>query len=232
MDGQPAAKLEGELLQEIARDYQRRGYWVLQHPGQRELPAFLSDFRPDLVAYGSDEDVVVEVASRSALAKSADLIPLAEAVDARPGWRFELVVVGNRDTLVVGEDAEELDRREIRSRLAAVRYLLGSGQEEAASLLAWSAAEAAMRVRARRERIALERDQPTFILKTLVSLGVVSREEYTLFQEGLRLRNLIVHGYRVPGPNWNAIDKMIGAVEELLVADTAYPAEPHPLPVD
>lgn len=232
MNGQSTAELERNLLVEVAREYEQEGYTVLRRPGKGDLPDFLSDFAPGLVAYGADGNVVVEVKARSTLTKSAYLVSLAKVVEAHPGWRLDLVVGNDREGRVVDADAEALNRREVQDRLAAVRQLLASGQEDAAGLLVWSAAEAALRLLAEREAIELGRDAPSFILDQLYSLGVLSREEYDLFREGVRLRNLIVHGYRAPGPKGDVIGKMLNTVEGLLKGEAAHPTEQHGVAVD
>jgi len=123
---------------------------------------------------------------------------------------------------VVGNGAEELDQTEIEARIKAVRELWAIHQEDAAILLAWSAIEAAMRLVAKRESIELENDQPAFLLKKLFSLGLLSREDFGLFQEGMRFRSLIVHGYRSPRPEREFVSRLLRRVEELLTTNAKH----------
>ena len=48
-------------VREIAADYRAHGYDVRIEPGPEELPAFLAGFRPDPIARGPHDSVVVEV---------------------------------------------------------------------------------------------------------------------------------------------------------------------------
>ena len=48
-------------LQEIAADYRARGYDVLIEPGPEDVPAFLTGVRPDLIARGPHDSIVVEM---------------------------------------------------------------------------------------------------------------------------------------------------------------------------
>ena len=89
----PFAQTQAEALQSVASRYKRNGYEVFLQPSGRALPKPLSRFRPDLVARGPHETVVVEVKSRSDLVKKPHLAQLARTVDRIPGWRFEMVVV-------------------------------------------------------------------------------------------------------------------------------------------
>ncbi len=215
-------RLENKRLLKVAREYEQQGYRVVRRPEKAELPDFLSGFTPDLVAYGAAENVVVEVRSKSTLSGAEDLTPLASAVNATPGWRLDLVVINPRSASVIDARAEELDRDGIRSRVETVRHLLRfaeEDEEDAAALLAWSAAEATLRAVARRHNIALERDQPAFIVKKLYSLGALGREEYEVLQEALRFRNAIVHGYRLPESKQTIVDELMNTVTGWLETD-------------
>jgi hypothetical protein len=195
---------------------------VIKRPGQASLPHFLSGFRPDLIAYGPEESVVVEVETKATLPQAHDLIALSDAVNAQPGWRLALIVANDRSTTADGS-TEELGDHEIRDRVERVRQLLKLDQKDAAALLAWSAAEATLRLICRREGIRVDRNQPASMTKQLYSLGVLSREEYELLREAFGLRNLIIHGYRSPAGQGRLIGALAGKVEDLL-ASTKHPA--------
>ena len=77
---------------EVKREYEEEGYRVVLEPRGADLPEFLSQFSPDLIAYSEMENVVVAVKTRSTLVGSADLLALTTAVNARPGWRIDLDV--------------------------------------------------------------------------------------------------------------------------------------------
>jgi hypothetical protein len=77
-------------VQELAQEYQDRGYQVTVGPEPGQLPEPLARFRPDLVARKSDDAVVVEVKPRGSLS-DPELQKLAKIVREQPGWRFELV---------------------------------------------------------------------------------------------------------------------------------------------
>jgi len=79
-----------------------------------------------------------------------------------------------------------------------------------------------MRLVAKRESIELENDQPAFLLKKLFSLGLLSREDFGLFQEGMRFRSLIVHGYRSPRPEREFVSRLLRRVEELLTTNAKH----------
>lgn len=140
----------------------------------------------------------------------------SDAVNSVSGWRFELVVTNPKKTAVVGELGEELSVEELRSRLSAVRQLMSIQQKEAATLLAWAMTEASMRLLAEQQGIELKGNSPVFVMKTLFSLGVLSRDDYELLQEAMQFRNSLAHGYRPVEPEQDYASKLVNKVEEFL----------------
>lgn len=83
---------EKRLIQELAREYQDKGYEVAVEPEAKQLPAALADFRPDLLVRRGEDVIVVEVKGRGSLG-DPKLQELAKTVREQPGWRFELVLL-------------------------------------------------------------------------------------------------------------------------------------------
>jgi len=131
-----------QKLQEIAAEYEARGYEVLVEPGPEQLPEFLASFRPDLVARGPNESVVVEVKVGTQTAAAERFRDLAETIQRQPGWRFSLVVIDPRSDEVAPLTQELLHRKDIADRLGRAHALLKTGATDAAFLLMWVAVEA------------------------------------------------------------------------------------------
>ena len=211
-----SAAAEQRLLQNAERRYRRRGYKVLLRPRGDDLPQFLSGFEPDMIAYNDQESVVVAVKPRADLPAAEYLMELANVVNGQQGWRLDLAVVNPKTPPLVDEDVEVLGQTEIVARIRAVRQLVKERQDEAAILLAWSTVEAALRLLADQQDIALENDQSAYVIKTLYSLGVLGQEDYGPLEKGLRARNIIIHGFRLPEPEPRLAEALVGKVEELL----------------
>ena len=64
-----------------------------------------------------------------------------------------------------------------------------------AVIMAWSALEAAMRETAFRENIEIDNVTARFILESLYSSGIVSRQDFDKISEYLTLRGEVVHGF-------------------------------------
>jgi len=188
-----------QKLQEIAAEYEARGYEVLVEPSPEQLPEFLVGFRPDLVARGPNESVVVEVKVGTQTAASERFRELAETIQRQPGWRFSLVVIDPRSDEVAPPTQQLHDRQEIVDRLGRANELLKAGATDAAFLLMWVAVEALLRHIATREGLPLERVPSSSLIKELFSLGILSRHELEVAQRAFAVRNTLVHGFETAG---------------------------------
>src|SRR5262245_28175424 len=184
-----------QKLQEIAAEYEARGYEVLVEPRPEQLPEFLAGFRPDLVARGPNESVVVEVKVGTETAASERFRELAEIVQRQPGWRFSLVVIDPRSDEVTPPTQQLLEQKEIADRLGRAHELLKAGATDASFLLLWVAVEALLRHIATREGLPLERVPSSSLMKELFSLGILSRSELDVAQRTFAVRNALVHGF-------------------------------------
>jgi REase_AHJR-like len=192
---------EHQKLQEIAAEYEARGYEVLVTPGPGQLPEFLADFQPDLIARKAEESIVVEVKVGTETAASERFRELAETIQRHPGWRFSLVVIDPRSDEVAPPTQSLLDRQAIVDRLAQADELLKTGATDAAFLLMWVSVEALLRHIATREGLPLERVPSSSLLKELFSLGILSRSELEQAQRALTVRNALVHGFATARPD-------------------------------
>ncbi len=208
--------LERQRLLRIAREYQEKGYQVVVEPQPADLPEFLVDYEPDLIARNGKEAVVVEVKSHATLSKSPYLPALAQALQDRPGWCFELVVTNPRRRYAVEENYASLTPADVAAQIGRVRQLTELGSHDAALLLLWSAVEATMRIVGGREGITTEGQKPLAIPKTLVALGLLDRGDYSLLEVGFKLRSPIAHGYQATAPNSDLINSIIEIVQRLL----------------
>ncbi|WP_395090191.1 hypothetical protein [Armatimonas sp.] len=181
-----------QKILEVADDYRRRGYVVYIEPTGKNLPTFLQEFRPDLVAEGLEDSVVVEV--KKIGSKAAKSWPqLMKLVQQHPGWRLE--VVG------LDRDADQvhplLTASEIEGRLEQGQRLLRATSTDTALLVIWSAVEAILRHIS--EKTSLETpDYRTGTLVTrLYSNGEMDREDYDVLIQGISWRNSLAHGFSV-----------------------------------
>ena len=200
------------ICRKTAEEYRSKGYEVLQ-----ETPLdFLPGFQADLVVRKGSETKVIEVRRRSSLAADPRIREMAQIVDSKPGWSFELILVGEPEMLDSPNEAHSFDRDGILRRLSDAERTLEFGIPEAAFVLAWSALEAAIR-----ESIAAQgtsKDGITtsaFILDQAVSLGIVSREEYGHLTRMHKYRNAVVHGFGAAGFGEELVAELIDTVRRV-----------------
>jgi len=213
----PTANLERERLLKLAEEYREKGYEVFFHPNPEDLPDFLNHYRPDMIVRRGEENVVIEVKSRSSLNSSSNqyLGNLAQAVEKHPGWRFELVMTNPEDTTYSPKAEASLQEHEIESQLQVARQLT-TQHPELALLCSWSLVEATLRLIAQKEKLSLERFDPLYLVKQLATEGVISKSDYQLLMNALPLRNSIAHGFKTTQITQNSVYELIELTEQLL----------------
>ena len=213
----PTTDSEYLLTQKTAEEYRSNGYEV-------QLEAFLDffpNFRADLLVRKGDEVKVIEVKSRPSLAADPRVSELAKLIESKPGWSFELVLVGEPEKVDSPAGALAFEGEGIVRRLEQAERSLGAGIPEAAFLLAWSACEAAARELIAAEGISDRRiTSPRFVLDQAVFLGVISREEYDNLVGMLQYRNAIVHGFDPGDFSVEFVTGLIETVRRIILSAT------------
>ncbi|MCY4660218.1 MAG: hypothetical protein OXF93_10480 [Acidobacteria bacterium] len=211
-----ASNAEYLLARKTAEEYRKKGYEVIL-----DAPLdFLPGRRVDLLASNANEVKVVEVKSRSSLAADRRISELARAVDARPGWSFELLLVAEPEKLDSPEGARSFDREGILRRIEETDRALASGASESALVLAWSAFEAATRMLvAEQEESSREIHAPGYFLDRAAFLGLISREEYLRLIRVKQYRNAIVHGFSHDAFSEELVRDLVSSVRRMM-ADT------------
>ncbi len=210
-------ELERRRLLELAREYRKRGYDVITEPTKEQLPDFLATLQPDMIARNEQENVVFEVKSQQTLSASPELKDIAQAVQGKKGWRFELVVTNPRDKADIKPNGNILlSRAEAFDRLQEARDLSEQEHGEAAFLVAWSATEAVLRKLVTTFGISSVRDNSELIVKNLFVQGFLNKEQYETLLEGVNVRNSILHGYQVSHPYANNFNKLLHTTEQIM----------------
>lgn len=189
-----------ERIAAVAERYTQRGYQVVERPGVEQLPEFLQEFKPDLMAKNGSEAVIVEVQSYGQVAQSRDLEKLAASVESNPGWRLELVLDNPPDPAIhegasAGDGRPTIGIPEIRSLIANSEILALAGASSAAVVLLWSALEAAIRTGLERIPASFINNESAAIIKQGVAYGLMDPEDYDVLSQLLPTRNAAAHGF-------------------------------------
>jgi hypothetical protein len=201
-------------IQRLAADFQRRGYRVIVEPRGADTPAFLGGFSPDLLAFGSDESLVVEVVG----ATKRDIEDVVERVEREPGWKFLLVVPAEEGDRELALEDESV----IRAQLTEPSRLLAEGLAVAALLLGWSLFEAAAR-----RRMAMDGSDPMraagteALVTRLIHLGYLEQGALAELRDTARARNRAAHGDLGVRVSRDALEQLRRATEGLLSREAA-----------
>jgi hypothetical protein len=208
--------LETQRARAIAEEYRGRGYEVIEEPSPEQLPDFLAGYHPDLLIRRGDDAIIVEVKSRSSLAKNPQIRELARLLQTKPHWNFELVVVGEGEQFSAPEGARPFERDDILRGIEAAERLVASGFSEAALLQAWSTLEATVRLLSEEEGVVLERLNPLSILTQATSNGVISRDDYSFLTKVMKFRNALAHGFQTLDFDPALVTELINITKRLL----------------
>jgi hypothetical protein len=188
------SELARQKVQELAAEYQRNGYVVRVHPAAHELPEFLREFAPDLVAESSRGNVVVEVKMSTAI-DAGQMARLAEVIERQNGWKFEVVFVSQPVAAEIPSEETLVPEAQVNRLLSSAEMLFANGEVEAAAMLAWSAAEAILRRNAQSAAPEFERQSSARVLKHLYSLGRIEHDTYEKLLLLMQFRNAVAHGF-------------------------------------
>src|SRR3954468_13607670 len=109
-----------DMLDRVAEDYRKRGYRVWVEPREKDLPDFLRDATPDLIAEREGEHVVVEVKRSPSDVDRRQLDETSRRIAAHPGWRFVVMASApdvRPDELLLDEQGIQRQLREANSLL-------------------------------------------------------------------------------------------------------------------
>jgi len=217
MTAQLAAEAERATIARIAEEYRQQGFQVVEEPSGDTLPDFLRPFRPDLLVDAGDRKYVVEVHAKGSPYEEGYFFNLASTVEAHPDWHLRMVLVTPE-----GDGPEQVtalpDRVQLADRIAAVRDLASAGEVRAALLLAWSALEAAARLRLMEaDQNPLEPKSTERVLSALVSsAGLLQDDDRRLLRRRLPLRNAVAHGYLETAVSGEDVEVPLRYAERLL----------------
>ncbi len=195
----PSDAMQPETLERVAQRYRDEGYQIVVRPFGEQIPPFIAGFQPDLIAIRGNEGVVVEIkVNRIDLSSDHQIACLAEIVNARPGWRLDLVVLEPETTIQkAAQEAAEPSDEQLAQILKTADELSEKGYSPYACVVAWGGLEAAMR-RLQSDAELYGRTTPTELMRTLYGNGFLSREQFERLRESYKIRSQVVHGL-VPG---------------------------------
>lgn len=185
---QPDQDRERRAQKTVARRYRSLGYDVVERPVADRLPNFLQDVTPDIIARSEADNVVIEVKRHASLKGSNDLIDLADRISGHPSWRFELVVLEDRENDQSGSSEIEFNSVMDKVKLAGSVKLFGMAYVYLTTVLIESADEIA-----RRYGVKARHKTDRILLEDLGFRGILPQEVVESSLAALSKRNSVVH---------------------------------------
>jgi hypothetical protein len=194
--------MEQEKIENLAAEYRTRGYAVRVRPSRDDLPSFLKEFEPDIIATSPAGNVVFEVKSYPQF-DAEEARELAEVVDRNPGWSFEVLLVNPPVAPDIPAQEQLADDEQVTRLLENAETLSREGHVEAAGLIAYSALETILRRRAQSAAPQIERQSSARVLKELYSIGSIHPDTFEKLLLLMEFRNAVAHGFqpRKAAPN-------------------------------
>jgi hypothetical protein len=205
-----------QKIESLAAEYRAKGYEVRVQPSGDDLPSFLKEFRPDIIATSPKGNVVVEVKSYPQF-DAEEARELAEVVEQHPGWRFDVTLVNPPVAPDVPAQEHLADDEQVTRMLENAETLSKEGHVEAAGLIAYSALETILRRLAQSEAPQIERQSSARVLKELYSLGKIHPDTFEKLLPLMEFRNAVAHGFK-PRNAAPSIPEMIDEIRHLQTA--------------
>jgi hypothetical protein len=208
-----------QSLNQLADNYRAQGYSVVVHPQADDLPDFAKDFKVEIVATRNGGGVLASAKKNHAeLAADREIPRYAEMIGKRPGWRFDVIVMGAESHPALEErDAHEPSEDDIRRDLEEVERILKAGFVKQALIAGWATLESVMRRRLRADGEAAGwGSSPRTMLNELYSDGILEGSVFRDLERLLQARNAVVHGFATAEIDDSAVQFLIDTAQTLL----------------
>ena len=205
------------VVARVASELEAEGYEVTLEPSPSSLPTWLAPFRPDAIARKGDEQVVVEVLERGGSFHGSDQFQrLSRQIQDQPGWGLRVAIVQSSSP-----SAPQADQ--IAEQVTNVESLLDSGHRGAALLVAWAAAEGALRLLLTRSGIEPRSPSSSGLLREAYGADLLSDRQFELLDSSAEVRNRLAHGLDFEVDIDDDTIRRLGHLANTLSADSFTP---------
>lgn len=205
-------------LSKIEKEYIEKGYKVVSQPSGDQLPNELKGYTPDLIAKKGKETIVVEVKSLKSLKGNSEMLDLVRKVCEQKGWQFNLVISNPSKKSVESSKAQmnSLGPIEIASQIDEIEKLISSNMVRSAVLLFGAVAEGIFRLMLSAKMNPGSRVGLKPYLQEAVFQGILSKEDFDLFESLLLSRNGIAHAYDIELPSGTELSAALRILKKML----------------
>ncbi len=175
---------------------------------------FFHGFPADIIVRERHKTRIIQVKTRSSIAADRRIAELAYTINSlksKPGWTFELILVGEPASRDAPPVDKPLERDKILKRIEQAQKALDSGLPEASLTLALSACEAALRASMADEG----RSSSSHALKQARDRRIISWDECINLADLRKQGNAIAHGFTHPPLTDDAITQLIHTARKI-----------------
>ena len=179
-------------IREVVKEYKSKGYSVIENPSKNDVPKFLNNFIPDLIAKKNEDNVIIEIkiSSNTNRNQFLELENIAKIIEKEKYWRFELIITNPKE--YNDNNGELLSDNEIISRIDTSKKIL-EDDINIAFLSLWTVFETIARKNLPNE--LYKNNTINGIIKNLYSKSLINHQEYKNLDDFLKNRNNIIHGF-------------------------------------
>ena len=174
---------------------------------------FFPGLRADLIVREGGKTKIIEVKTRSSIAADRRIAELAYIIKSKPGWTFELILVGDPPARDAPFQDTPPARDKILKRIQRAGEALESGVPEAALTLALSACEAALRASMADE--GRSSSSSSYALSQALNRRIISWDDCLNLADLRKQGNAITHGFTHPDLDERAIADLISTARKL-----------------
>lgn len=189
---------ETEKIQEVALEFERKGYTVFIEPSSGSIPFDLQNYRPDLIALKDNGGVVIEIKSSLKRLPVQKFHDISQQVSSHQGWKFALVTLDDPASKVMSIAETDLPNPKVlKERLKEIDVLVGMEMLPNALISLWIQIESWLRIKSRLADMPLDLLQPQRLINHLYSEGELSINQVDYLKSLMQIRNQVMHGFDV-----------------------------------
>ncbi len=210
-------EFERTILDAMVPELEADGFRVFIHPMKDVLPTFFQGYQPDLVAFGRDKNLAIEIKAETTVAPSwkAKEHALHERFAEHPGWELRVVYARPANT---DADIPAVSTQTVSEHLDRIGTSVDAMGSTAALLMCWAVFEAAARALL---PASLARPQPPArLIETLASEGYITPDEADELRRLSRTRNAVAHGRLDLTPSPDDVERLIAVTRSMLEPTT------------
>lgn len=202
-----SALTETEVLDRLETRWINEGYQLIRQPEAEQLPSFLRGFRPDAIAIGPTQSLVIEIMRNRSPSADTKVRQMQGLFKGHPDWRLEVIYAAPE-----GIPLSKATDDEIAIALEEARRVSDIAPRPALLLL-WSIFEAIGR---RLEPdLAARSLTPGSLIDVMISKGRLPQEDSQFLHRIAKARNALAHGLLDLNPPQPDVVRLLDLCEQL-----------------